>query len=374
MNKSHHKKADIIFVIVLICFSFFLFYLPTGFEKNLIQTEKAKARIISVDNSIIENTTIIKLGSQRLETEIIQGRYKGNKIEIFNQLTGKMDFDEIYNEGQEIMVEFSIDEKGNIISGLARGTYRLENIFLLFLLFSGLLFVAAGWTGFKALLSFVFTALLLWKVMVPLFLKGYDPVWIAMAIITCLVLTISFLIGGFTRLGIVTALGAITGLLLTCILAQIFIQPFRIHGAVLPFSENLLFSGFNVNLSKIFIASIFIASAGAVLDLAMDLAAAMNEIKEKKPNISMMELIKSGFSVGRAVLGTMTTTLLFAYSGGYITMLMFFMGSGIPWQNIVNLHLISAEILNTLVGSFGLVTVAPFTAIAGGIIYSWKNV
>jgi Predicted multitransmembrane protein len=73
--------------------------------------------------------------------------------------------------------------------------------------------------------------------------------------------------------------------------------------------------------------------------------------------------------VGRAVIGTMTTTLLLAYSGGYTAMLMLFISKGMPISSAVNINYVAAQILHTMVGSFGLVTVAPFTAIIGGFIY-----
>ena len=105
----------------------------------------------------------------------------------------------------------------------------------------------------------------------------------------------------------------------------------------------------------------------------MDVAASMDEVVLRKPDISFREVMGSGFRVGRAVVGTMTTTLLFAYSGGYITLLMVFMAQGVPLANLFNLNYVAAEILNTVVGSFGLVTVAPFTAIAGAVIYTKRR-
>ena len=66
----------------------------------------------------------------------------------------------------------------------------------------------------------------------------------------------------------------------------------------------------------------------------------------------------------------MTTTLLLAYSGGYMALLMVFMAQGVPVVNLLNLNYVSAEILHTLVGSFGLVSVAPFTAFVGAFIYT----
>ena len=104
------------------------------------------------------------------------------------------------------------------------------------------------------------------------------------------------------------------------------------------------------------------------MDIAMDISASMKEVLDKKPDISRRELFFSGIKVGRAVIGTMTTTLLLAYSGGYTGLLMVFMAQGTPALNILNLNYVSAEILHTLVGSFGLVTVAPLTAFVGSFI------
>jgi len=109
------------------------------------------------------------------------------------------------------------------------------------------------------------------------------------------------------------------------------------------------------------------------MDVAMDISAAQNEIILKIPEISKSELIKSGFHIAQPVIGTMTTTLLFAYSGSFMFVFMVFMTKGTPMISIANTNYISAEILHTLVGSFGLVLVAPITAIIGGYVYSFRK-
>ena len=129
----------------------------------------------------------------------------------------------------------------------------------------------------------------------------------------------------------VAFLGAFLGVLTSCLMALYFTSRFHVHGAVLPFAETLLYSGFaHLNLTKIYVAAVFIAASGAVMDLAMDVAASMNEVVSKRKDITTLEAIGSGFSVGRAVVGTMTTTLLLAYSGGYITLVMGLYGPGRP--------------------------------------------
>jgi uncharacterized membrane protein len=143
---------------------------------------------------------------------------------------------------------------------------------------------------------------------------------------------------------------------------------------VRPFAENLLYAGFaHLNLTEIFLAGVFLACSGAVMDLAMDIAASIDEVKNKKTDITFWELFNSGMAVGRSVVGTMTTTLLLAYSGGYTAMLMNFMSQGLRMQQILNINFVASEILNIFVGSFGLVAVAPLTALAGAVLYSSKT-
>jgi uncharacterized membrane protein len=106
------------------------------------------------------------------------------------------------------------------------------------------------------------------------------------------------------------------------------------------------------------------------MDLGMDIAAGVEEVHRHSPSLGFRELAASGVRIGRAVVGTMTTTLLLAYSGGYLTLLMVFAAQGTPPAVFLNSTLVSAEMVKTFVGSFGLVLVAPFTALAGAWIYT----
>ena len=142
----------------------------------------------------------------------------------------------------------------------------------------------------------------------------------------------------------------------------------------MPDSESLLYSGFqHLNLTAIFTSSIFIGASGAMMDLSVDITSAIQEVVEKKPDISWKEAAKSGMNVGRAAMGTMTTTLLLAYSRGYITLMMVFMAQGTPVDHILNYKYVAAEVLDTIAGSFGLVTVAPFTALVGGLFLTVRK-
>ena len=370
--KERMEIRDFILTAVLALVTLSLFFIPTRFgSPSDLNTARVRAEILEVDNSTLEKYGIVTTGDQGLTMRIASGQFKGEIIQGANMLIGKMEMDKLFVPGDYALVTLSLNEaRDTVISNQVVDHYRIRVELVLLLLFIALLIVYAGWTGFKAVVSFIFTAAAIWKILIPGFLVGIPPVLLSLIIVSAMTGVIIFLIGGISRMGLVAFLGAISGVGTTALLSLVFGSAFRIHGAVKPFAETLLYSGYpHLNLTSIFLAGIFIASSGAVMDIAMDIAASMREVQEKHPGIGRKDLIISGLRVGRAVVGTMTTTLLLAYSGGYTFILMVFMAQGTPIINAVNLIYVSSEILHTLVGSFGLVLAAPLTALFGGLLY-----
>jgi uncharacterized membrane protein len=367
---SMRFRRDPLLVALLLLLSVGLWYLPTGFEGRLPDgAVRAKARVTAVDDSGIQQHGIVKTGDQEVRMRILDGPFAGREVSALNPLLGKMDLDKIFVPGDTVLAVLTVRE-GEIVYVNPQDHYRLQVELLLLGCFAALLLAFAGWTGAKALLSFLFSGLMIWKVMIPSFLKGYDPVLVAVLVTAVLAAAVIFLVGGVGRRGVTAFCGTLLGIATGLVMALVFMEPFHLHGAVRPFSETLLYSGYgHLDLTGIFLASIFLACSGAVMDLAMDVAAAMDEVVRRSPGIARGEALKSGLRVGRAVVGTMTTTLLLAYSGGYMTLLMVFMAQGVPPANLFNLNYVAAEVLNTLAGSFGLVTAAPFTALVGAFVY-----
>ena len=373
MLKDIHRRNTIpilitlIAIVVLIC-------VPNKFPQKIYEnTERVSARVLSTDESFIINNGLIKTGEQLCEVEILQGKFKGETVTGSNRLSGSLEQDKIFAVGDKILV--TLDYTGDEIRvATLVDHYRINYEILLVGVFMIFLVGFSGIVGIKAILSFIFTILAMWKLLIPLFLMGYNPILIGMVTTIILVCLIIGLVYGIDRRSLAGIIGALAGSIVTCFMALFFVSRFKIHGAVMSYSEMLLYSGYeNLNLTEIFIASIFISSSGAVMDVAVDITSAVAEVVEKKTDITRTEAIKSGINVGRSIMGTMMTTLLLAYSGGYIGLLMVFMAQGTPIINILNLKYVSSEILHTLVGSFGLITVAPFTAIASGILLAERN-
>lgn len=358
----------LILIGILIC-------LPTGYEDALIYqgTERAVGKVVETDNSAIITSGLIQSGEQSCMLEIENGNFKGKILEGVNFLSGSLEKDKIFKEGDRALLTISC-QGDTIRSVVISDHYRLDKEVILLAVFAVFLIIFAGKIGFQAILSFFITILMIWKILVPCYLKGYSPVWVGIGITAVLTAIIIFFVYGLDKRTLTAVSGALLGITTTCILGILFTGLFKIHGAVMTSSESLLYSGYqDLDLTSIFMASIFIGASGAMMDLAVDITSAVWEVIGKKPDISAPEAILSGLRVGRAAMGTMTTTLLLAYSGGYISLLMVFMAQGTPVDHILNYKYVAAEVLDTVVGSFGLVTVAPFTALMAGLLLTRRK-
>lgn len=354
---------SLIVLVALLCF-------PTGYEgaRTYQNADRVRAEVMETDESNIVDTGLIRNGDQRCIVRLLGGQFKGQTVEAVNRLNGSLAQDKLYAPGDIAFV--AVSHSGDTISVVSMTDhYRLNKEALLAGAFLLLLILFAGGTGLRAILSFVDTILLMWKVLVPCLLRGWNPVWVSLGIVLVLTALILSLIYGFDKRCLASVSGAALAIGVTAVLGIVFTDLFQIHGAVMESSESLLYAGYqHLDLTKIFMASIFLGSSGAVMDLSVDICSAVHEVVLKKPGISAKEAIASGFAVGRAACGSTTTTLLLAYSGSYIALLMVFMAQGTPIEFVLNYKYVAAEIVHTIVGSFGLVTVAPLTAITSGFL------
>ena len=331
--------------------------------------EKARAIVLEVDDTHLERRGVVTAGFQSLKVRILSGTYQGEEFPAANLLRSQMELDKIFAPGDIILAAIPAGSQPGVDMINAQDHYRVNLTLWLFGLFAVLLVAFGGITGLKALISFIFSCLVIWFIMVPLCLKGYDPVLIAMLIVVILSAAIIYIVAGFTPTGHTAFAGAFSGVLASCIMAIFFTQLFRINGAGMPYAQALYYSGFEfLDLAALYTGAICLAASGAVMDLGMDVAVGMREVVKHHPSISSGELMKSGLRIGRSVVGTMTTTLLLAYSGGYLTLMMTFAANGVQPVDFINNPHVASEVVKTIVGSFGLVLVAPFTAIIGGFI------
>ncbi|NMD38686.1 MAG: YibE/F family protein [Christensenellaceae bacterium] len=368
---KNKKRTNWIICIVIGLLTILACYLP---EYN-VSVHGAKPRvaveIISVDNSQLAPIGLSYTGDQGATVKILEGKHKGKVIEAHNMMLAALEKDKIFEVGDKaicVLNNYDGELRGQLIDHDRRMPQGL-----LFALFGVLLIVFGGVSGFGAIISLAASIVIIWKIFIPLILQGHDPILMSLILVVFLTVVIDILVAGISKISLVAIIGSLLGTFLTAILAIIFGEMFIMDGGTIPYVVPLLSqSALKLNIKDLFYSMVFIANSGALMDLSMDVAASCYEVKQHAPHVTHKQLLRSGMAVGRKVVGTMTTTLMLAYSGSYLSMLLFFVGQGTPVIDIINYKFVSAEILRTLVGSFGLVSVAPFTAVVAAFVLT-KN-
>ena len=366
------SRREIVFVTIAVLLILLAAMIPTGYGRTDDVSVRAKAEVLETFNQGVKNYGVLLQGEQIARIRVLDGPYHGLEAEATNLLYGKADMDKIFNPGDRALVVIHPNEDNSPAAIMIMDHWRIDIQAGMVIGFLVLLLAFGGWTGFKSFVAFVFTGVVIWKILIPAFLAGLPPVMASLAVVGLLSFFIIFLVAGFTRTGLAAFLGSMSGTAISAIIALALAWPYRLNGAVRPFSETLRFGGFEyLNLTQIFLAGTFLASSGAFMDLAMDVAASVDEIHQKRPGLGFVELVKSGFNVGRKVIGTMSTTLLLAYTGGFTSLLMVFMAQGVPALNTFNMVYVSSEVFHTMIGSVGLVLIAPLTAILASLLAVW---
>ncbi len=368
-----NPSREIPLVAVTLLMSLALILLPTVKENPTLEgTERVRALVLEVDDSQAHRIGFVHVGTQAVRAKILDGRFAGIETWATNHYKGVLEIDKEFRPGD---VAFGVVNAAGdrIVHVNLLDHYRLDALATLLALFAASLTLLAGWTGFKALTSFVFIALLIWKGFLPMILMGLNPIPLALLTVAVISASASLSAGGVSRRGLVALGGCVSGMILTCALSILFGKALKIHGAVMPFTETLLHSGFgHLDLTSLFLASTFVACSGAIVDVAIDISASQEEVAKANPSVGRLGLLLSGLSVSKSVISSMSNTLLLAYSGSYMGLLLSLNALGIPAYNILNLRHVAAEILHTLVGSLGMIWVAPLTSLIGSLSFLRK--
>ena len=329
-------RKDIAFIIAFILASAVLLLIPTGFERAIyVNAVGAKAEVLSTDDRGIIQTGLFRTGDQRCHVRVLSGEHKGLEMDGINLLSGSLKEDKVFVPGDTAWVLIERDTDGNPIFINLIDYYRIGTEWILVIAFALILIAFAGIRGIRMILSFVFAFFAIWKMLIPAVLKGASP--FLMCTLTLILLTLVTLpmVSGVNRRSLAAICGALLSMLITLLLSLFMTRILRIHGSVLESSEALLYSGFmTLDLTSLFAGVVCLSAGGAIMDLSIDVSAAMWEVKEHSPLIGAKALFASAMEVGRAGVGTQITTLLLAYMGSYLTLMMVYMAQATPIPNI----------------------------------------
>ena len=263
--------------------------------------------------------------------------------------------------GDQILVALGRDMNGGLTVFFA-DFVRINPLLWLFGIFAVSILLISGWKGLRSLLSLVFSLLVIIGYIIPAILSGGDPVTVSITGSIVLLAATLYLTYGWNLKTHAAVVSMVLVLLITGLLAVVFVNTTRLRGTG---DESALFllqsMNLQINLRGLLLGGMIIGALGVLDDLVTTQASAVFELRHANASLGFRELFRSAMRIGRDHVAATVNTLVLAYAGASLPMfLLFSLGSG-NYGTLVNFEFVAAEIVRTLVGSLGLVAAVPLT-------------
>lgn len=311
-------------------------------------------------------------GSMLLELEIRTGRYAGQIVEVPNYFSALYSVD--VRAGDTISVRIDTDAQGNYTVSV----YNYDRVPLIVgmaLVFCLALVLIGGWQGLRALLGLIFTFVCIVWILLPLVLQGWSPIPLTVALVAVTAAAGFYLLGGWQPKTLGALLGALCGVAAAALLGYLATRLVHVSAYQMDESEGLLLARNDTGLqiSGLLLSGILIAAQGAVMDTAMSIASAMGELKEKRPDIGYVELFRSGMVIGRDTTGTMANTLVLAFAGSSLNMMVLIFSYRVSFLQLMNTDFMAVEVVRAVAGSLGIICTVPCVAAITAWLLSRKK-
>ena len=371
---SRKKAVRYLIYLLLVCvFAVFVFKLNQVEKTELVvrtgQTfEKGKVTEILQDNLDSNGT---RVGEQKVRVKMLTGVRKGEELDVTSS-SGYL-FGAACTVGMKVIVMQSVAGETTIASVYSQDREWVIYIFALLYLLA--LCIIGGKQGIKGCLGLIFTFFCVIFVYLPLVYLGYSPFWSAVFICFLTTLVTMYLIGGPTKKTCAATLGTLAGVVLAGISAWCFSKASGISGYNVSDIETLmtLWNTNRIKVGGLLFSGLLISCLGAVMDVAMSISSAIDEIYKQNSSLTRKELFKAGMRVGRDMMGTDSNTLILAFAGSSVSTLLLDYAYDLPYQQIINSNNIGIAIMQGLAGSFGIVLSVPLTVLICTILFHRKE-
>lgn len=350
---------------------------PKQYNENYyIDYELVRVTQVLYDNYTVDEDSEHALrGSQSLNVVVLTGEYKGDVMMVTNYL-GPM-HEKLAEAGTVLTVTITTDvrEDSYQISIVNYDyTWLLVGMVALFV---AAVVVVGRRKGAMSLLGLAFTLIAIVFVLLPLWFKGYPAVPLTLCVCIFVEALCFTLLGGITKKTVSAMMGAALGVLVAGGFAAVCGGIAGVSGMTMSEAEWLLgesqaLPGVTLNVRGLFVAGILISSLGAVMDVAMSISSAVTELHEVNPQLTCGQLFKSGMNIGRDMIGTMTNTLILAFAGSSLNLMLIMFAAGMQPYQLMNNDDIIMEAIRAIGGSVGLVLAVPLTALVSSVLISKK--
>ncbi len=279
-----------------------------------------------------------------------------------------------FSVGDKIRVYEQKLPKGAQIGGVKLDPYQFSDfergrpLLILAAIFVGLVLATARWKGARALLGLVASLLLIVFFIVPAILNGESPQGVALVGSLAVMLITIVLAHGIGPKSIAACLGTAAALLLTLFLADLFVEAAHLSGLASEEAVYLNASVETVSVRGLLLAGMVIAALGVLDDLTVTQASTVLALRRANPRFTFGELYRRAVDVGHDHIAATVNTLVLAYAGAALPVLLVFSLAGTPFREAVGFEIVAGEVVATLVGSIGLITAVPLTTALAALL------
>lgn len=302
-----------------------------------------------------------RVGDQELEIQILSGDHKDEIMTVTNYMSALFNVD--VEQGDRVIVRIMTDEDGSYYASVFnydRGIV-LGGFLLVFFI---LLAVLGGKKGLGALAGLLLTLACIWFILIPCLLQGLPAIPVTIAVSAVSAAAGLIFLNGYSKKTFCAVCGCVGGVLVSGIAAAGvgFLSP--MNGFNMQEAENLILYGADegLKISGLLVCGVLISALGAVMDVALGIASSVWEMKEQNPDASAGSLFRSGMQIGKDAMGTMANTLILAFAGSSLNMLILVQTYDIPFLQLINTDSIALEVVQSVAGSVGILLTVPLVA------------
>ena len=378
--KRKNIQNKIFYFAVLVLATLFLFIGSTVVRSGTDDTLEHSNQTFfqGVVTEITDDTTEDFFGGMTSRTvtftvRITRGELRGQYVQAMQHIHEYAPSVEerAVSSGDRVLLVAFDDVYGYNFANFVRTNY----IIILGLIFVAVMLLFARKRGFNTIIALAFTCLAIFVVFIPSIING-NNIYLA-TIIVCIytILVTLSLVVGLNKKALSAILGCLGGVVFSAILMVLMDSIMQLTGLLDNETVALLYlpTDSPINLRAIVFAGVTLGVVGAIMDVSMSISSSLWEIEQVGEKTEFRKLFNSGLNIGRDILGTMLNTLIIAYIGSSISLILIIYAHSTSMAELFNMELIIVELLRALVGSFGMLLTIPLTSVICGWLYTTTN-
>lgn len=335
----------------------------TASDASRLVYASAEVTAVLADNAQEDhqNSEGRRVGDQELEIRILSGDHKGEIMTVTNYMSALFNVD--VDQGDRIIVRIMTDEDGSYYASVFNYDRGIVlGVFLL--IFFALLAVLGGKKGVGALAGLLLTLGCIWFILIPCLIRGVPAVPVTIGVSAVAAAAGLIFLNGYSKKTLCAVCGCVGGVLAAGIAAAAVGTLSPMNGFNMQEAENLILYGADrgLKISGLLVCGVLISALGAVMDVSLGIASSVWEMREQNPEASAGSLFRSGMQIGRDAMGTMANTLILAFAGSSLNMLILVQTYDIPFLQLINTDSIALEVVQSVAGSFGILLTVPLVA------------